>query len=104
MHGTSKRATSGKLSQKELRKIKEDRRELWRMKKAKREKNKKERERKKQEQKEAMIKKGKEKTMSQRTLRRWAKGGGGLERGNEGEKTGNKVRREETRGVKKGIG
>ena len=38
-----------KPSQKELRKIKEERRELWRIKKAKRDKNKKERERKKQE-------------------------------------------------------
>ena len=39
-----------KPSQKELRKIKEERKELWRIKKAKRDNNKKEREQKKQEQ------------------------------------------------------
>ena len=77
-----------KPSQKELRKLKEERRELWRIKRAKRDKNKKSRERKKKEQEEEMIRKGKMKTMSQYTLRGWAIGGLGLEGGHDGVQEG----------------
>ena len=97
-------STQNKPSQKELRKIIEERRELWRIKKAKRDKNKKSRERRKKEQEEEMIRKGKAKTMSQHTLRRWTKGGDGLEGGHEGAPEGKNRRRGRTRGVKKGIG
>ena len=82
------KSTQNKPSQKELRKIIEERRELWRIKKAKRDKNKKSRERKKKEQEEEMIRKGKMKTMSQYTLRGWAKGGLGLEGGHDGVQEG----------------
>ena len=77
-----------KPNQKELRKLKEERRELWRKKKARRDKNKKGRERRKKEQEEEMIRKGKMKTMSQYTLRGWAKGGLGLEGGHDGVQEG----------------
>ena len=68
----------GKMSMKELRIIKEERRDKWKIKKAKREKNRKERERKQQELKEEMVRKGRDKTRKQHTLRIWAIGGGPL--------------------------
>ena len=98
----AKETTQTKQSQQELRQIKEERRELWRIKKAKRDKIKKDRERRKQEQEEEIIRKGEEKTMSQHTLRRWAKGGG-LEKEHEGAQEGKTPRRDGTRGVKKGV-
>ena len=51
-----------------------------------------------------MIRKGKPKTISQHTLRWWAKGRGGLEGGHEGAQEGKNPRRGRIRGVKKGIG
>ena len=50
-----------------------------------------------------MIKKGQEKTMSKHRLRRWARGEGGLEKENEREMAGKNLRREQTRGLMKGI-
>ena len=85
----------GKVSMKEQRLIKAERRERWKLKKATREKNKKEREKKQQEIKEEMVKKGRETTRKQYTLRMWATGGGPLGREHQGERK---------RGVKKGIG
>ena len=70
----------GRISSKEQKLIKAERRERWKVKKAIREKNKKERERKKQEIKEEMIRKGRETTRKQYTLRLWATGGGPKER------------------------
>ena len=67
----------GRISSKEQKLIKAERRERWKVKKAMREKNKKERERKKQEIKEEMIRKGRETTRKQYTLRLWATGGRG---------------------------
>ena len=51
-----------------------------------------------------MVRKGKEKTMSQHTPRRWAICGGRLEGGAEGAKGGNPQQKSRTRGEKKGIG
>ena len=98
-----------KIGIKELRIIKAERREKWRIKKAKREKNKKERERKQQELKDEMVRKGREKTRKQYTLRTWAIGGGPLgkeneEKENEEDKADKEDRREEKGDVKKGIG
>ena len=85
----------GRISMKEQKLIKAERRERWKLKKAKREKNKKEREKKQQDKNEEMVRKGKEKTRKQYTLRMWATGGGPLGREHQGERK---------RGVKKGIG
>ena len=96
----------GKISMKEQRSIKAERRERWKIKKAVREKNKKERERKQQELKEEMVMKGREKTRKQYTLRIWAIGGGPLGReSKEKENTRDREHRRERKGdVKKGIG
>ena len=51
-----------------------------------------------------MIRKGKMKTMSQYTLRGWAKGGLGLEGGHDGVQEGRIQRRGRTREIRKGIG
>ena len=97
--------TEKKPSRKELKKIKDERRENWRLKKAKWIKNKRSRERRKKEQEKEMVRKGNEKTMSQHTLRRWAISGGRLEGApEEGAKGGNPPRKRRTRGEKKGIG
>ena len=85
----------GRISMKEQKLNKAERRERWKLKKATREKNKKEREKKQQEKKEEMVKKGRETTRKQYTLRMWATGGGPLGREHQGERK---------RGVKKGIG
>ena len=109
----------GRISTKEQKLIRAERRERWRVKKALREKNKKERERKKQALKEEMVRKGRETTRKQYTLRLWAIGGGTLGKegkGNEEEKDrdGDKENKRNTRHkkqpregegeVKKGIG
>ena len=64
----------------EMRRIREERQEVWRKKKATREHNKKERERKKKERNDNLIRKGEERRMKQPRLRRWARGEGGLEK------------------------
>ena len=109
----------GRISMKEQKLIKAERRERWKLKKAKREKNKKERERKQQEIKEEMVRKGRETTRKQYTLRMWAIGGGPLgregkekekekekdkEKGNEGGTRDREHQGERKGDVKKGIG
>ena len=58
--------------------MKEERRELWRKKKAIRDHNKRKQERKKHSLKEAIIKKGIKKTIEQPSVQRWARVEGGL--------------------------
>ena len=109
----------GRISMKEQKLIRAERRERWRVKKALREKNKKERERKKQALKEEMVRKGRETTRKQYTLRLWATEGGTLRKDGKGnkeekERDGDKENKrttrhkKQTRGgegeVKKGIG
>ena len=109
----------GRISTKEQKLIRAERRERWRVKKALREKNKKERERKKQALKEEMVRKGRETTRKQYTLRLWATEGGTLRKDGKGnkeekERDGDKENKrttrhkKQTRGgegeVKKGIG
>ena len=107
----------GRVSMKEQKLIKAERRERWRAKKALREKNKKERERKKQALNEEMVRKGRETTRKQYTLRSWAIEGGPLRKegkGREEEGDGDKENKRDTRNkkqarkgereVRKGIG
>jgi len=109
----------GRISTKEQKLIRAERRERWRVKKALREKNKKERERKKQALKEEMVRKGRETTRKQYTLRLWAIEGGTLGKDGKGNKEekdrdGDKENKRTTRHkkqtregegeVKKGIG
>ena len=107
----------GRISMKEQKLIRAERRERWRVKKALREKNKKERERKKQALNEEMVRKGRETTRKQYTLRSWAIEGGPLRKegkGREEEGDGDKENKRDTRNknqtregereVRKGIG
>ena len=64
----------------EMRRIREERREVWRKKKATREHKKKERERKKKGRNDNLIRKGEERRMKQPRLRIWSRGEGGLEK------------------------
>ena len=51
-----------------------------------------------------MIKKGKQRTIEQPRLRRWARGEGRLERDEQGDKNGKETRLKRTCGIKKGEG
>ena len=90
----------------EMRRIREERREVWRKKKATREHNKKERERKKKERNDNLIRKGEERRMKQPQAEKMGKGRRGIGKGCKKKEAGewDETPRTQNKAAKKGIG